>query len=134
MDTDAKRRALRQKIAQSRSRRSGRGDAAGPAGLATQIRNDPASALLNMGIDDAALLAQASRLVQRPELLQEARRALGRPCHEAPSRSARSVVEPEEDDDEQAPPVAFGADAGRASTIADSEESEEDAPPPPSRE
>lgn len=107
---DASRDELRAKLrANIRSKRTGGGGAAAQQ-LARQARSDPTGALLNLGVDDPALLRQAAAVAKRPQAFL--RHALAdaapgpqksnEPVSTAPSSSAATPND--DDDDEEAPP------------------------------
>jgi hypothetical protein len=124
------RKRLRAKIAERKGQRTG-GGGGGAASAAEQIRADPTSALLRMGIDDASVLQQVSELTKlAPDKLRSTARELA---------STRA-----DSDDDEAPPCGScvgscdtGSGGGSVSQAAStarvgvvSSDEEEEAPPP----
>lgn len=125
-DREEKRRLLRQKIAARRAERTG--GTASASTIATQVRNDPASALLALGVDDAAVLSQASAALTG--MNTEALRSVARSAKRASRRrgdAAEGGAAAEE-----APPLLPASLPPRRETFPGFEEDEEDeeAPPP----
>ena len=98
---DELRKKLRDKIRGKRTDTSS-------TNVAAQMKTDPQTALLQMGIDDPAMLSMASSAVKRPEAFLEQ------------LKKRMSITEEEEDDEEAPPPL----------TVAKTDEDEEEAPPP----
>lgn len=125
MDREEKRRLLRQKIANAKAGRTGGGPNAG-AQLAAQVKADPAGALLSLGIDDAAVLSNASSLLNVDKLKQTARSLKG---GDREKRVAEVVDDDEEE--EEAPPPLSTAVPNDTPGSADDDEEDEEAPPEP---
>lgn len=105
MDRQEQRKKLREKIKAQRDGRTG--GASSQASLSDRVRNDPTSALLGMGIDDAAMLTQAARLVNDPKALRQASRALVAPSTDrtmTPTLRETPHLECDDSDEEEAPP------------------------------
>ena len=82
------RRRLREKI---------RGKRGGGPELAQRLRDDPTTAMLQLGLDDATLLNSAKSIVKDPHgFLQSVKDEL----------VATDEAVPKDDDDEEAPPAA----------------------------
>ena len=106
---DASRDELRAKLrANIRSKRTGGGGAAAQQ-LARQARSDPTGALLNLGVDDPALLRQAAAVTKRPQAFLRHALADAAPAPQNSNEPVRtaplsSSAAPDDDDDEEAPP------------------------------
>lgn len=100
---DAERRArLRQAIRQKRSERTGTDDR---HALQRTMRNDPATALLCIGIDDATVVNNASKIVQAAQQMAKTGgvKALTKQ-KDSPEPPKVHPVEAEVESDEEAPP------------------------------
>lgn len=127
---------LRKKIASKRAERTG-GGGGGLVSLGAQIRNDPTSALLSMGIDDASVLAHATKLSSMaPDMLQQTARTLKQQTatHAESSRPTNRACDVEEAPPPTASPTTAAA-APPSQTTARCDDAwndnEEEAPPPP---
>lgn len=100
---DAERRArLRQAIRQKRSERTGTDDR---HAMQRTMRNDPATALLSMGIDDATVVNNASKMVQAAQQLAKTGVVKALKQEESPKPTeVLTDAPPEAESDEEAPP------------------------------
>lgn len=96
MNSNEDREALRQRLrARIRDKRDGGGnDRNGTAQLARRMRDDPATAMLELGLDDPAVLSNAKSIARNPHGFLQT--AMARP----------SPAAPDADDDDEAPPPA----------------------------
>ena len=129
-DRDELRARLRAKIGQARSSPS-------TATVAQQMRKDPTSVLMQLGVDDAKLLRKAPKLANNPkgflqndmvELLANMQADTAQIAQVAPSRHRDDDGE-EEDEDEEAPPPLQADEEAPPPLLSKIEE----APPPAAR-
>ena len=93
-DSNAKRKALREKLRLKREERTG--VSVSSHRKAQNIREDPACALLAMGIDDASVIRNAKEIVRNPhEIVNAAKSVLA---------VEKNVTTNDDSDDEEAPP------------------------------
>lgn len=98
-DRDELRQKLRSKI---QSKRAGRGSSSTPAPQ-TQLKDDPKTFFLQMGIDDPSVLNAAAAFVKNPAMMQSLLSQL--PSSEKKKmKKNETVIEEVVDADEEAPP------------------------------
>ena len=94
-DREALRKRLRDKI------RSKRGADTGPQ-LAQRLKDDPTTTMLQMGLDDPALLTKARTIANNPHQFMK---SVGVDVAKTKPQKTRPAVQPSVyDDDEEAPP------------------------------
>tara|TARA_Y100000748_G_scaffold251878_1_gene217168 strand:+ start:751 stop:1125 length:375 start_codon:yes stop_codon:yes gene_type:complete len=122
MDDD-RRQALRRKIREKRLQRSGgSGNASDAAAVAKTLLSDPTSALLQLGIDDSSVLANASQIVSMAKGMATTTGGGKKAVLSKTSRESRvGRVEDQPTDDDEAPPPRLEEEG----------EDDEEAPPPP---
>lgn len=104
MPDDEARRALRQKLRQKI--RDGRTPNAGPSQAARNIARDPTTAMLQMGIDDPAMLAMADKIAADPQGVLRTLKSAVRDATEEEGEAPPPLpsVAPADDEDDEAPP------------------------------
>ena len=73
--------------------------------VATQMKKDPQTALLQMGIDDPAILSMASSAVKRPEAFLHQLRQMSTTEEDEEAPPPLPVTKRDEDDEEAPPPL-----------------------------
>ena len=106
VDRDELRRKLRERI---HNRRNGCGEKPGPQ-LAQRLKDDPQTAMLQMGIDDPTILGRAKNIVDNPhtflrEMAQKEKKKKSK-NKKPPLPPPASANEEEDLSEEEAPPPA----------------------------
>lgn len=114
-DREELRARLRAKISQARS------PVSAPNAIAQQMRKDPTSALMQLGIDDAELLRKAPKLANNPKSFLE---------NEVAEILTKMAHHTTDEVEEGAPPTIESLKTAGSETLVNDAHSDDEAPPP----
>lgn len=121
-DRQELRRRLREKI---QTRRDGRCDNASGPQLAQRLKEDPQTAMLQMGIDDPSILSRAKNIVDNPQAFLRdvvASNAEKKGKDKKKKKKKKPRANDDAEEEEEAPPPFPSMD---------DDDDDEEAPPPP---